>query len=172
MIGPVTLRAAVAAAMALCAGEAAAQQAPAQGQAEGRAAPAWLATCTNTGEGGALECEIAQSIVVQATGARVMTATLRTSPPAAPVLALTLPHGMFLPAGVRIAVDGEGGPAEAVRTCDANGCHLGRELEPAALERLLGGRELSVTFQDLQRRDISLTLGLEGLADAYRRAVP
>lgn len=171
MIGPVTLRAGLAAAAILGAGAGAAQQAQPQAQ-QGRAAPAWLATCTNTGEGGALECEIAQSIVVQATGARVMTVTLRTSPPAAPVLALTLPHGMFLPAGVRIAVDGEAGPAEAVRTCDANGCYLGREMDAAALERLLAGRELSVTFQDLQQRDISLTLGLEGLADAYRRAAP
>lgn len=137
------------------------------GVAAAQNGPSWLATCTNTGADGAMVCAISQSIVVQTTGARVMTATLRTAPETPARLELSLPHGMLLPAGVRIAVDEAEGPAEAVRTCDAEGCHLSRDLSADELALLLAGRELRVTFQDLSGRDIALTLNLEGLAEAH-----
>ncbi len=54
-----------------------------------------------------------------------------------------------------------------MQTCEAAGCYAGLRIEPALLEALRTGSELTFVIKDLQKRDITLTLTLDGFADAY-----
>ena len=131
----------------------------------GTSAPNWLVSCTNTGSEGSLTCEMSQSVVMSDSGARILTATVRPgADPTRPTLLMTLPHGLFLPAGVVLAIDGGRRDPLPIETCDAAGCYLGLVIEPDLLAALEKGAELHVLMESLQRQEIDLTLTLDGFA--------
>lgn len=130
--------------------------------------PKWLVSCTNTGHGGSLACEMSQSVVASESGARLLTATVHPGDGAnRATLMVTLPHGLYLPAGVVLGIDRGRRDALPVETCDATGCYLGQTIEPDFLAGLRRGTELHFYLQDLQRREIDLTLTLDGFESAF-----
>ena len=82
---------------------------------------------------------------------------------------ITLPHGLYLPAGVTTQVDKNKAEALAVQTCDDKGCYAGAALQQALLENMKKGEALVVGFQDLKKQSITLSLPLRGFADAYQK---
>ncbi len=161
------LRAALAPALALAVISplAPAQERPAS---PAQAVPNWLVNCTNTGADGALQCSMSQSVVLTATGERLLSVTIqKPGEQDDPTMMVTLPHGLFLPAGVQMSVDSEARDPLEVQTCEAAGCYAGLRIESALLVALRTGSELTFVIKDLQKRDITLALTLDGFADAY-----
>ncbi|MCH8950664.1 MAG: invasion associated locus B family protein [Proteobacteria bacterium] len=139
-----------------------------QSVAPAQAVPKWLVNCTNTGADGALQCNMSQSVVLTATGARILSVTIqKPGGQDDPTMMVTLPHGLFLPTGVRMSIDSEARKTLEVQTCEAAGCYAGLVIEPALLEALRMGNEFTFVIKDMQKRDITLTLTLDGFADSY-----
>lgn len=148
------------------AAEAPAAEAPAAGAPA--AGPSWLVSCTNSGEGGAMRCTMSQSVVLAASGQRLLTAEIqRRTDAEGAVMQVTLPHGLFLPAGVAMAVDGEALDPLVVQTCDPNGCYAGLAMPPELIARFEAGSGLAFAIEDLKRRRIEMTLRLDGFAEAW-----
>jgi invasion protein IalB len=133
-----------------------------------RPAPNWLVTCTNTGPKAALECSMSQSVVLKTTGARVLTVSVQKhTEKNLPTMMVTLPHRLFLPAGVKMSIDGNERNPLPVQTCDASGCYASLQIDSELLKAMKRGLELKFVIKDLQKRDIDLTLTLIGFSDSF-----
>lgn len=139
----------------------------AQAQDDGDA-PKWLVNCANTGEGGALLCRMSQILVHKESRRRIMSIVVQ-HPPADddPTMLLSLPHGLFLPAGVVMTVDGGEKKGIPIQTCDPRGCYAGMRLDTDMLGELFGGDTLEFTVQDMQRQPVELESTLIGFSDAF-----
>ena len=84
-----------------------------------------------------------------------------------PMVLLTLPLGVSLPAGVSVRVDN--GPAKRLRyeRCEANGCLAPMALSDELLRSLKAGREARVAFFDGARREISVPVSLLGFTAGF-----
>ena len=152
--------------------------APALGQAEGApAAPAeqpapqpWGARCSGQDRTQTLDCLIEQRVVLSNTGQLLTAVTVRLPPDSgAPVMMVHTPLGLFLPAGLRITIDGAELATMALQTCDTQGCYAGDPVTPEVLTAMQRGETMTVTFQDLQRQDIAVPVSLLGFTDAFAR---
>ncbi|MCA3260961.1 MAG: invasion associated locus B family protein [Telmatospirillum sp.] len=85
-----------------------------------------------------------------------------------PVGTLTLPLGLFLPAGIQIAIDGQNPLAAPLTTCVAEGCQVSLNLDAGILPRMQAGKQANITFVDNsgERRAITINLSLAGFAQA------
>jgi invasion protein IalB len=121
-------------------------------------APApWDATCTGTDRTHPLNCEIEQRVVISKTGQLLIDMTVKLPDgAAAPVMLIHTPYGLYLPAGLTLAVDGAAFTALAIQTCDNNGCYAGSPIEDKLLSAMLQGTSLTVTFQNLQKKNIPI----------------
>lgn len=130
----------------------------------------WLVNCSNTGEAGALTCQMSQSVVVRETGQRLLNIMIRKGEtPTTPAMMLTLPHGLYLPAGVKMSIDDTPVQDLEVQTCQPTGCFAGMAVSEGLLEAMRQGSALQFEVQDLQRRPIKLNSTLSGFTSAYQQ---
>jgi invasion protein IalB len=158
---------------AMCTGATEAQQPPADAPAVGAAAsqpPSWSVGCTAAERASALNCAVQQNVFLTATGQMIGSIAVRVpGDTKAPVMTITTPIGLFLPAGVSIAIDDGAAQNLVVQTCDAHGCYAELALSDDLLARLFKGVKLNVVFQDLTKRTITLPLSLTGFTAAYAK---
>lgn len=131
-------------------------------------APGWSVTCENPGKG--LSCKAMQTIVLAKT--RQLLLNVSVSKPSAnenPTMLLHVPHGINNLAGVTITVEGENPETLAIQTCNPQGCYAATVISPARLAALKKGGKLNVTFQDLNKKDVSVPVLLTGFAEAYQK---
>ncbi len=148
--------------------------APARAEAGGAKArpPAgrWALVCPSFTQGKANNCRITQRIGMKKPKGLLMAASVRAfrgrKPPA---LLLHLPHGVYLPAGVKLLIDGAPLKTLQYQTCNRRGCFAGMKLPPETLGRLKSGKLLVVVMRNLSRQNIKLTLSLTGFAAAYEK---
>jgi invasion protein IalB len=130
---------------------------------------AWISTCSSTARTISLECALEQRAST-ANGQFAAGLTLRIPPETrAPVAMIQVPLGLFVPAGVTIDVDGKGSQTLPFQTCNVNGCFAGFPLAAETLDSMLKGRRLSVAYQYLDKRNVSVPISLTGFAEAYGR---
>lgn len=130
----------------------------------------WDTTCSQASRNEEPNCEMSQMVIVPQS--RQVLLRVEIAVPAdgsGPRMMLQLPHGIYLPAGLMLAVDGEEWARAEVQTCDGNGCYAGKEIEDEALRRLEEGEKLTVTFQSLAREDVSVPVDLNGFTGAYAK---
>lgn len=149
--------------------------APAQGAAP-TAAPAhkivatnWAVNCRPPGAQ-AKTCGMVQNVIVAKTKQRVLTLTVRPQSKAgAYALVLTLPHGLFLPAGVQFRIDDEAPVKWVIQTSDANGSYAGGSLADPLLGALKKGGTLKVSFASATRKVVSVPISLSGFTAAFAK---
>ncbi len=104
------------------------------------------------------------------TGQVVMAVVVRIAPEnRAPALQLQLPHGTYLPGGVKLRTDTGFGLDLAFQMCDQRGCYTGNPVTPELLAALKAGKRLDATVQNMAREQQLLTMPLDGFAAAYDR---
>jgi invasion protein IalB len=163
-------------AMALLVGGLAAPTALAQtGGAAAPATPAppaepWTARCTAADRTQTPDCVMEQRIIVTQTRQLLTGVTIRQpAEAAAPVMMIQTPLGLFLPAGLKLAVDGAPLATLPLQTCDTNGCFAGNAVSPELLTAMQRGTTMTVTFQNLQKKDINVPVSLVGFTTAYNK---
>jgi invasion protein IalB len=137
-------------------------------QSERHEAPGWTVNCVNSGKG--LDCKAAQTIVLAKTRQLLLSASVnKPAGDESAALLLRLPHGLFNPAGVTVAVDDGKPEMLEIQTCDAKGCYAGQAIPPGKLAEMSKGRKLLVSFQNLKKQKITVPLPLKGFAQAYSK---
>ena len=140
------------------------------GPASASQPPSWAVGCTAAERSAALTCAVEQRVFVANTGQFVGSVSVRVpGDTKGPVMTITTPLGLFLPAGVSIAVDEDAAQTLQVQTCDARGCYAESPLSDNLLSRMFKGKKLNVGFQDLSKQPINLALSLTGFSDAFAK---
>lgn len=148
------------------------QQVGAQSDAQGGIAGGanWVVNCGETTQNAKAQCRMAQNIVVEKSGQRLLTVIVESKGASQqPALVLALPHGLFLPAGASIQVDEGEALALPVQTSDAQGAYAGTALSANIVEALKKGGTLKVTFQTAQRQPVTVPVTLIGFSAAYQK---
>jgi invasion protein IalB len=130
----------------------------------------WSTECSAPAREAEPDCQMQQRAFVTETGQLLMLLTIRV--PAAtrePVMILQAPVGTYLPAGVRLDVDGGEATTLEYQTCDAQGCYTATAVSAELLEALRGGSKLNLTIEDQQRRSLAIPLSLIGFTEVYAR---
>lgn len=126
----------------------------------------WVVQCADPGNR-ASRCQMAQTLTADGTGQHVMTMIVRPADGAAGLTALVrLPHGLYLPGGIALRVDG-GAPVTAlIQTSDAGGVYASVPLPAALVDAMKAGRSMTVAMQSVKREPIALTVSLAGFTAA------
>lgn len=128
----------------------------------------WLVNCASTGA--QVACEANQRLVVQKTGQLLLAVTVRIPPESQTgAMMLHLPHGLFLPDGISLDIDGKDGKKQAVQTCDQKGCYAGLPIDDPYLKELQSGKTLTIAFRNLQKEDMRIPISLSGFKEAYAK---
>ena len=153
---------------------ASAQEAPAPAPDAQQAQPAqprvnWVSNCSAPSRKVPLSCSMEQRVLLRDTGQQLGRAAVQTGgpEPRTPGLLLHLPLGLSIEAGTSVVVDADTPVKLAIQTCDASGCYAASPLKGELLTAMQRGRELKVTFEDLQRKPITVSFTLEGFTDAF-----
>jgi invasion protein IalB len=128
----------------------------------------WGARCASEARSSALDCVVEQRVIVSNTGQLLAAVSVRIPPgEATPAMMIQTPFGLYLPAGVKVAIDGTGFGDLPLQTCDGSGCYAGQAVSPELLAALKSGVTLSITVQDAAQRDITVPVSLNGFTAAY-----
>lgn len=128
--------------------------------------PPWLVACSNQQAPTLLICEMSQSIVLTEGNQRLASVILRKTAGEPQVTGLyTLPVGLYLPAGLTLAVDETPLATLAFESCDAQGCYASGELDDDALTALSEGTQLTLSIERPTRETLSLGFDLTGFSD-------
>ncbi len=150
-----------------------AQETPPAGDDEAPAAPTqvpWDTSCSQATRQAEPDCEMSQMVIVPQSRQVLLRLEVQVAGGGAePRMVLQLPHGIWLPAGVTLAVDDDEWQETAVQTCDGGGCYAGLPLDEAAIQRLQRGTQLTVTFRSLSREPVTVPVDLNGFTDSYAK---
>lgn len=150
--------------------ESQAPAAPAAAEASPPPQDLWGTRCTTAARDGTLDCAIEQRMFLTQTGQLIAVVTVRVpADTRSPVMMIQVPLGLFLPAGIKLSVDGGAEEALPLQTCEANGCYAGGQVSEALLTSLKRGTTLSLTFENLQRQPVTVPVQLTGFTAAYSK---
>jgi invasion protein IalB len=119
-------------------------------QAQDAAAAAWRVECG--GDGKVLDCRALLQIVNREDNQTVALLTMRLPPNSK-----TLTMLIQLPLGISLV------EKQSVQTCTAVGCFVGMPLNDKFLASMRSGTMLKLTFQDTNRRPITIDVPLRGV---------
>ena len=130
----------------------------------------WVSRCIAAARTTAPECVTEQSMALVSTGQTVMAVVVRIAPEnRAPAIQVQLPHGTYLPGGVKLRTDNGIGLDLAFQMCDQRGCFTGNPVTPELLAALKAGKRLDATVQNMAQEQQLLSMPLDGFAAAYER---
>jgi invasion protein IalB len=130
--------------------------------------PGWAPRCGSAGRDAPLECAIEQSAVMPRTGQLVILVNIRVPADThTPSALIQLPLGLNLPSGAKLQVD-EGATTDMqIQTCEARGCYAGTTIAPDLLAAMKSGKQLKISFQNLNKETLTVPLPLADFAAAY-----
>jgi invasion protein IalB len=130
--------------------------------------PGWAARCGSASRDAPLECAIEQSAVLPRTGQLVILVNIRVPADThTPSALIQLPLGLNLPGGAKLQVD-EGAVTDMqIQTCEARGCYAGTTIAPDLLAAMKSGKQLKISFQNLNKETLTVPLPLADFAAAY-----
>ncbi|WP_375411081.1 invasion associated locus B family protein [uncultured Bradyrhizobium sp.] len=132
--------------------------------------PGWVARCGSASRDAPLECAIEQNAVLSRTGQLVIAVNIRVPADThAPSALIQLPLGMNIPNGARLQVDDGNTTDLQIQTCEARGCYAGTAIAPELLAAMKSGKQLKVSFQNLNKETLTVPLPLADFAAAYEK---
>jgi invasion protein IalB len=130
--------------------------------------PGWAARCGSASRDAPLECAIEQSAVLPRTGQLVILVNIRVPADThTPSALVQLPLGLNLPGGAKLQVDDGTATDMQIQTCEARGCYAGTTIAPDLLAAMKAGKQLKISFQNLNKETLTVPLPLADFAAAY-----
>ncbi|HEV7877633.1 invasion associated locus B family protein [Bradyrhizobium sp.] len=130
--------------------------------------PGWAARCGSASRDAPLECAIEQSALMPRTGQLVIAVNIRVpADTRTPSALIQLPLGLNLPSGVKLQVDDGTATEMQIETCEARGCYAGTAIAPDLLAAMKSGKQLKISFQNLNKEILTVPLPLADFAAAY-----
>ncbi|HYW64935.1 MAG TPA: invasion associated locus B family protein [Bradyrhizobium sp.] len=132
--------------------------------------PGWVVRCASVARDAPLECAVEQNAVLPRTGQLVIAVNIRVPAESrAPSALIQLPLGLNIPAGAKLQVDDGKAVDLPVQTCEARGCYAGTAVAPELLAAMKSGKQLKVSFQNLNKETLTVPLPLTDFAAAYEK---
>ena len=132
------------------------------------AGPGWAVNCKSTSKEKGLECRMSQTVVLKQSGQVLTNVTFRIPVDTKqPEIIVQLPLGVLLAAGATFQVDENTPQQLKFKACDRNGCYANSPVTPEVLAILKKGKQLTIGFQNLAEKPITVPLSLDGFGDAY-----
>jgi invasion protein IalB len=132
--------------------------------------PGWIARCASASRDAPLECAIEQNAVLPRTGQLVIAVNIRVPADThAPSALIQLPLGLNIPNGAKLQVDDGKVTDVQLQTCEARGCYAGTAIAPELLAAMKSGKQLKVSFQNLNKETLTVPLPLADFAAAYEK---
>ena len=130
----------------------------------------WTTQCASTSRGPRPDCSAAQQIVMSQTQQLVASITVTVQGETLkPTILLRIPIGLFIPAGLKLDVDGAEVMSLELQTCDQTGCYASSLLSDALVNAFRRGETLGLVFQNLNRDTIRIPVPLAGFSAAFER---
>jgi invasion protein IalB len=132
--------------------------------------PGWTARCASASRDAPLECAIEQNAVLPRTGQLVIAVNIRVPADSrTPSALIQLPLGLNVPAGAKLQVDDGKALDLQIQTCEARGCYAGTAIAPDLLAAMKSGKQLKVSFQNLNKETLTVPLPLTDFAASYEK---
>jgi invasion protein IalB len=133
-------------------------------------APGWVARCGSASRDAPLECAIEQNAVLPRTGQLVIAVNIRVPADThTPSALIQLPLGLNIPNGAKLQVDDGKAADLQIQTCEARGCYAGTTIAPDLLAAMKSGKQLKISFQNLNKETLTVPLPLADFAAAYEK---
>ena len=128
----------------------------------------WALNCASQESGSQTDCQVSQIMTLRETGQRILMVVVKKQEQTSePHVMLALPHKIYLPAGVIVQVDSQLPHEMDVETCDERACYASGAVTAAFLKNMQGGAAMHVTFQNLLRKPVTVSVPLSGFTPAY-----
>lgn len=116
------------------------------------------------------QCHIFQDLKHRTRGIRLLHMAVAYPPQRSQqaVGILTMPLGVYLPAGVKLQIDKRAPVAVVFERCEPVGCKAGFPLEERMLRALKKGAKANITFHDMRRKPVTIPVSLRGFTAALR----
>jgi invasion protein IalB len=132
--------------------------------------PGWIARCGSASRDAPLECAIEQNAILPRTGQLVIAVNIRVpADTRTPSALIQLPLGLNIPNGAKLQVDDGKTTDLQIQTCEARGCYAGTTIAPDLLAAMKSGKQLKVSFQNLNKETLTVPLPLADFAAAYEK---
>jgi invasion protein IalB len=132
--------------------------------------PGWIARCGSVSRDAPLECAIEQNAVLPRTGQLVIAVNIRVPADThTPSALIQLPLGLNIPNGAKLQVDDGKAVDLQIQTCEARGCYAGTAIAPDLLAAMKSGKQMKVSFQNLNKETLTVPLPLADFAAAYEK---
>jgi invasion protein IalB len=132
--------------------------------------PGWAARCGSASRDAPLECAIEQNAILPRTGQLVIAVNIRVPGDThTPSALIQLPLGLNIPNGAKLQVDDGKAVDLQVQTCEARGCYAGTTIAPDLLAAMKSGKQLNISFQNLNKETLTVPLPLADFAAAYEK---
>lgn len=113
---------------------------------------------------------MSQVLATKETRQRVLAATvLRDQRDGKAIMRLSLPHGLMLPKGVKVAVDGGQAKSFPILTADKNGSYAIIVLEGELASELQSGKIIVVSVERFAGGEVDFRLTLEGFGEGFAK---
>jgi invasion protein IalB len=132
--------------------------------------PGWVTRCGSANRDAPLECAVEQNAVLPRTGQLVIAVNIRVpADTRTPSALIQLPLGLNIPNGAKLQVDDGKATDLQIQTCEARGCYAGTAIAPDLLAAMKSGKQLKVSFQNLNKETLTVPLPLADFAAAYEK---
>ena len=123
----------------------------------------WQVNCSNSGTPNQLRCSILQVVRLKETGQKVISVEIRrTAGGASKKMLIGLPHGLYLPDGIKLSVDEGPVSSHKIITADAKGSYSEVELNADQLSVLRAGTNLNIGATSRASEPIKFQISLKG----------
>jgi invasion protein IalB len=130
----------------------------------------WSVQCGEDSKTGKKFCRMQQSLRFKKTGQRILAVVIQpqTIEPKLAIL-LSLPHGLYLPAGTAFKIDDGEENRMLIETCDAEGCYATGGISDKQVEAMKKGKKILVGFQASSKKPITVPITLSGFTAAFKK---
>ncbi len=130
----------------------------------------WIVSCSSVT--GRFTCNTTQRLTVKKTGQTLISLRIqKVAKDKPPVMAVHLPHGIYLPEGVKFQVDKKLTVKAKIRTCDRSGCYTTIPIGDKMMAAIKKGKSLYTIFQNLRKKNVAIEASLIGFTKAFDQMV-
>jgi invasion protein IalB len=129
-------------------------------------ATGWQVVCKQPDPKKALTCEMGN--MVHNNGRQtLLTLSIVKNETSAFNISLQLPHGLDIPYGAKLDVDGKQILSLPIKTSQSNGAHTSETLSYTNLNTMKKGNTLNVVFRGTNKSNITVPVSLSGFSKAF-----
>lgn len=130
----------------------------------------WRVNCAS--DGVKVRCLTSQKLFLRKTRQLLLSITVRAATDKkSGVMMIQLPHGLDLASGLRLKIDNDKEQTQIIQTCDVRGCYTGLPIKGKLLKKMRSGEAINVTFKNLKKKDIKITIPLKGFNEAFAKLI-